>query len=141
MQIKAVNKFTGEVFELPVNNLTEVFEAWRQAQELTRIAKQLQDQAKKYLPKYIENSGMSERVSGYAFRHSVIQRQTYDKSMLRQVFDEDVMDLMLVPDKKFIDNYIKENLMELPPEVGDLRRNMVNVGQPYEVYKLEKVGQ
>lgn len=138
--IKATNKATGEVIELEDNSLDQVIEAWRVAQEYEKAAKSLKDQLKQSLTRYINDNGKSDEYSGYRFTSYMVQRMTYDKSTLKETIDDqDLLDLMLAPDKQFIDKWLKDNV-ETSGEVGTrLRNSMVEVGKPYEVIKLEKV--
>lgn len=137
INIKATNKATGEIVDLPVDTLEQIVDAWRVAQEYVKTAETLKDQLKKLVPKYISDKGTSEPMSGYMFRSSPIQRMNYDKSVLRQVVkDEDLLDTFLKPDKTTIDKYLKENLPEFSTE---LRKSMIAEGRPYQVIKLEKL--
>lgn len=133
------NKITGEFLDLNVESLVEVQEAWRLAQEYERIAKEMKDKIKPVVRDYITYTGLTERAGNFHFRQSYVQRKEYDKRLLRKYFDDDVLDVMLKPDKKIIDTYIKENLESLPPEASEIRKNMIDVGEPYEVIKLERV--
>lgn len=137
--IKATNKHTGEVVELEAETYEQVVQAWQVAQEYAKVADSLKDQLKKIVPNFVENGSTSEPTNGYMFRISNVQRYNYDKAVLRQVFDEDTLDLFLEPNKPTIDRYLKEHLDELGDDSTVLRKNMVEVGRPYQVIKLERV--
>lgn len=140
MKVKATNHYTGEIIELPANSPAEIVNVWRAAQELEKQAKVLKDQAKKIVPGIINANGTSEPIGGYQFRAYTTQRMNYDKSVMREVLDADTFDLLLIPDKPAIDNYLRENLEKLPNDVGTrLRKEMVPVGNPYQTIKLEKL--
>lgn len=139
MKVSTLNKATGEVIELETNNLTEVMEACKIASQYEKLAKDLKDQLKKQLPKYLDESGKSEEVDGYQFKQIHIQRRTYDKSVLREMLDEDVVDLFLKVDKGGVDNYIKDNLDRLGDISTRLRESMIDDGRPYSQTKLEKL--
>lgn len=139
MKITATNQATGEVIELDANNLDQIVEAWRIAQEYDNAATALKDQLKKLVPEMVNNQGVSEPVGDYMFRVSNVQRQNYDKSVMREVLDADTFDLLLKPDKPAIDTYIKENLDNLGEASTVLRGAMVSEGQPYQVIRLEKI--
>ena len=64
---------------------------------------------------------------------------TYDKSVVRQVLDEDVFDLMTKIDKTKLDNYIKDNLSELGDISTELRASLIPDGKPYQVIRLERL--
>lgn len=140
MKISATHKTTGETVEYDVNNITDMVNAWRLASEYEKLATSLKEQMKKILPTFLDESGKSEEVDGYRFTSLSVQRKNYDKSIMRQVLDEDIFDLLLIPDKTKIDAYIKENLEELGDISTRLRETMVEVGRSYSVTKLERLG-
>jgi hypothetical protein len=137
--VLATNKISGEVIELEVKDLASLIEAWRVAQEYAKTADKLKDQLKQLVPNFTDHTGQSEEYNGYKFRISNVQRMTYDKSKLRELLDEDTLDLFLEPNKTAIDNYLKENLEELGDISTEIRQSMVETGKPYEVIKLEKL--
>lgn len=137
--ITATNEATGELIELKADTLPEIVEAWRIASEYDKAATSLKDQLKKLVPEFINDKGVSEEYKGYAFRSSGVQRWTYDKAILRQVFDEDQLDLFLKPVKKDVDDYLKQHLEELGEDSTKLRNAMIPDGKPYSVIKLEKL--
>ena len=67
------------------------------------------------------------------------QQRNYDKSVMRQVLDEDIFDLLLIPDKLQVDNYLKENLEQLGEASSKLRESMIPIGDPYVSIRLEKL--
>ena len=135
--ITATNKHTGEVINLPSDTLEQIVEAWRIAQEYAKTAEALKDQLKRLVPKYVDD--VSEPINGYMFRVSNVQRMNYDKSKLREVFDEDTLDILLKPDKTAIDRYLKENLEQIGEDSTWIRRSMIPEGKPYTVIKLERL--
>lgn len=139
MKISATHKTTGELVEFDVTNLTELVSAWRTVQEYEKLATNLKDQLKKLLPQYINEDGKSDEIDGYRFTTVFVQKKNYDKAVLRQVLDEDLLDLFLKPDKTKIDNYIKEHLDELGENSGLLRDTMIEDGKPYSITRLEKL--
>lgn len=139
MKVTATNKHTGEVIELSADSLDQVVEAWRIASEYDKAATALKDQLKKLVPSFINERGMSEEVKGYMFRQSSIQRMNYDKAVMRNVFDEDTYDLLVMPNKPMVDKYLKEHLEDLGGGSTELRASMIEAGAPYQVIKLEKI--
>lgn len=139
MRINAVNKATGEVIELEVANLEDLVKAWKIVQHYDKAAKALKEQLKSIVPEFVNDSGQSEEIDNAMFKVSSVQRMTYDKSILRDVLDEDTYDLFMKPDKKAIDDYLKENIDSLGEDATKLRKGMVADGNPYEVIKLEKL--
>lgn len=137
--IKTTNKITGEVIELPVDTNMDIAGAWRYAQELERAGKSLKDQLKFIVPKIVNEKGLSDQLGSYMFRVSNVQRMNYDKALLRESFDPDLYDVLVIPDKTAIDRYLKEHLEELGDKSTVLRQNMVVQGKPYQVIKLEKI--
>lgn len=137
--ITVTNEATGEVIELPDETYADVITSWMIATQYEKVGKAIKDKLKKLVPKYVNDKGLSEPVNGVMFRHSVIQRKSYDKSVMRQIFDEDTLDLLLKPDKKLVDNYLKDHLEELGEKSSHLRDTMIDEGLPYQVIKLEKL--
>lgn len=137
--VRATNKITGEMIELPANTPKELVSAWQTAQEYAKTADSLKDQLKKIVPNFVENGNTSEPINGFMFRISNIQRKNYDKSKLREVLDADLYDVLVKPDKSAIDKYLKENLESLGDVSTQLRESMVDEGRPYEVIKLERL--
>lgn len=137
--VTATNKATGELVELDTSTFEKVVEAWRVASEYEKLATALKDQLKLVVPIYINSSGTSDAHKGYMFRRSEIQRMTYDKAVMRKVFDEDMFDVFMKPDKTKIDEYIKEHLEELGDDSTLLRTNMLADGKAYTVIKLERL--
>lgn len=137
--IIATNKATGEVVELPTSTLKEVVAAWRVAQEYEKTATALKEQLKKLVPKFINEKGASDEVSGFMFRSSNIQRLTYDKAVMRAKLDPDAFDVLMKPDKTAVDKYLKENLEALGSVSTELRDTMIPEGSPYQVIKLERL--
>jgi hypothetical protein len=138
--IKATNKATGELIELPSDTPEQIVQAWTIAQEYEKAAKALKDQLKQLVPNIIGERTTSEPIGNYQFRISIVQRKNYDKSKLYElVEDQDLLSMMLKPDKTFIDSWLKENV-ETSAEIGTgLRASMVDEGKPYQVIKLEKL--
>jgi len=137
--IKAINKATGEIIELESKTPEQIVEAWKIAQEYEKVAKSLKDQLKKIVPTLVNDSGVSEEINKAVFKINTVQRMTYDKSVVRQVLDEDTYDLFTKIDKSGLDNYIKDNLNELGEASTELRASMIPDGNPYQVIKLEKL--
>lgn len=139
MKAQAVNKLTGEVVEYEADNLGQIVEAWRSLSEKEKVIKEVKEQLKSLIPLQVNTKGLSEPVGGYMFRVSNVQRKNYDKSVLREVLDEDTLDLLLKPDKPKVDDYIKENLEVLGEHSTRIRQSMVDEGKPYQVIKLERL--
>lgn len=137
--ITATNKHTGEVVELEADTFEQIVEAWNIAKEYEKVSDALKKQLKELVPNYVSDKGISDEYNGYMFRVSVVQRKDYDKSILRDVLDQDTFDVLTKPDKTAIDKYLKENIETLGDVATQLRKTMVDVGKPYEVIKLEKL--
>jgi hypothetical protein len=139
IKISATNKATGEIIELPAGTLEQIVEAWRIAQEYDKAATALKDQLKKLVHGVVGENGISDEVGNFRFKISSVQRQTYDKAVMREVLDADLFDVLLKPDKPAIDKYLKENLENLGDISTRLRTTMIADGNPYQVIKLEKL--
>ncbi len=139
MKVTATNKATGELIELPVDTNEQIVEAWLVCQEYVKAAEILKAQLKEIVPDMVGTNGVSEPTNGCQFRVSTIQRMTYDKTVMREVLDPDVFDVLLKPDKPAVDKYLKENLTTLGEASTQLRKAMLPEGKPYQVIKLEKL--
>lgn len=139
MKITATHKTTGETVDGEINNISDLINMWRLASEYEKLATNLKDQMKKILPNYLNEDGKSEEVDGYRFTSTNVQRRNYDKSVMREVFDEDTLDLLLKPDKTLIDKYLKEHLEDIGEGSTLLRNTMIDEGRPYNVSKLERL--
>lgn len=139
MRISSSHKITGEIVEFDINNLTDLVNAWRIASEYEKLAKDLKDKLKPELAKYVNEDGKSDEIDGYRFTTTFVQRKNYDKAVMRQVLDEDTFDLLLIPHKTKVDEYIKEHLDELGEASTMLRESMIDDGKPYSITKLEKL--
>jgi len=137
--ISAINKATGEQIELETNTFEQVVEAWRVASEYEKAAKSLKDKLKALVPEYVGERGVSEEHDGYMFRQSYVQKMNYDKAVMREVFDEDTIDLFLEPKKSAVDSYIKDHLTEMGVDAKRLRATMKEAGNGYTVIKLERL--
>lgn len=134
---QVINKATGEVFE--INNLAELITAWRDVSNQIKALEATKELLKKQVSRYTDELGRSEEIDGYWFTTTSIQRKTYDKTVLREVLDEDTYDLFMKPDKSAIDNYLKENIETLGDVSRELRTTMIEDGRPYTVIKLESL--
>lgn len=137
--ISAINKHTGEVVELETDNFEQVINAWKIAKEYEKVSDALKAQLKELVPNYVSDRGVSEELNGYMFRVNTVQRRNYDKSVMREVFDPDTFDVLVKPDKKAVDEYLKENIETMGDNATELRKSMVNDGKPYEVIRLERL--
>lgn len=136
--IQVVNKLTGELYELTDETPEQIKDAWLMLSETIKAMERAKDKLKPKVADMLDSKGTYD-FGQYMFRQSSIQRQTYDKAVMREVLDADLFDTLLMPDKTAIDTYLKENL-ETTGEAGSkLRQTMIPVGQPYTTIRLEKV--
>ena len=136
--IKVTNKITGEELELPTSTPQEIMDSWKLAQEFEKNAKELKEKLVPLATELIGPRGTSEAYGGYMFRQSSVQRYAYDKTKVREYFqDEDLLDTFLTVDKTSLDKYVKENIDKLDGFSRD--KLVVPSGKPYSVTKLEKL--
>jgi len=135
--IKSVNVVTGEVYEFSDTTPDEIIVSWNLINETIKALERAKDKLKKKVPDLVNHVGVYEG-ENFTFRVSSVQRVNYDKAVMRQVFDEDLLDTLLVPHKPSIDAYIKENLEDLGESSTLLRESMIEEGKAYQVIKLEK---
>lgn len=132
-------KTTGEVVGVEIGSPEKLIEGYMYVNEVMKawetIKKQLQDQAREI----VGTDGTYEH-AGYRLRVSNVQRQAYDKTLLRAAIqDEDLLNDLMEPNKAAVDRYVKDNLVELGDTAAAIRAALVPSGQPYGVVKLEKV--
>ena len=138
MNVTAVNKASGEYIELPANTSEEIVRAYLIAAEYEKVAKSLKDQVKKLLPTIVDEQGRTPEVDGYVLRRYESQRMTYNKMALREVFDEDELDLFLEVSKGKVDAYIKENQLT-DEQIETLRLGLETAGQVVSSFRKERV--
>lgn len=138
MNVTATNKASGEYIELPANTSEEIVRAYLIAAEYEAVAKKLKDQVKKLLPSIVDEQGKTPEVDGYVLRRYESQRMTYNKLALREVFDEDELDLFLDVSKGKVDAYIKENQLTAE-QIETLRAALEPNGQVVSSFRKERV--
>ena len=129
-----VDKLTGLVYEVETDE--EVIESMilvnDQLKALDGVKKQLRD-----IMLERDLSGMEH--NNRLVRISSIQRKSFDKSIMREVFDDDLYETLTKPDNTAIKKYIKENLETMGEASTLLTKGMIPDGKPYTVVKIEKV--
>lgn len=139
MNVSAVNKASGEVIELNVDTFEQLVGAYNTAKEYEKVATTLKDQLKKIIPSFLDENGKSKISSdGYQFKRYETQRTTYNKSALRQVFDEDTIDLFLKVNKSSVDSFIKEHDIS-SDDIAILKASLEPDGSVSIVTRLDKV--
>lgn len=136
--IQVMNYKTGEVAEYAASSPDEIMSSWLEISETIKLYEAAKDQLKKLVPEIVNDKGVYEN-GDYMFRYSSIQRYSYDKSVMRELLDPDVFDVLTEPSKTKVDKYLKDNLDDLGEATTALRESMVAVGKPYSVVKLERI--
>lgn len=138
MTASAVIKSTGEVIEFDISTPEQLIDSYSLLNETMKAYEAVKKQMQEAARGIVDERGAYEH-GDFALRVSAVQRYTYDKAVMRQVFDEDVFDLLLEPAKSKIDSYLKDNLETLGDAATQLRNTMQPVGNPYTVVKLERI--
>lgn len=138
MSISALVNSTGEVIELPADTPEQAVESLLLVNEMLDAYDSVKAGLKKILGDHVDANGPLEH-NGWAVRTFTTQRQNYDKAVMRQVFDEDTLDLFLEPAKGKVDRYIKDHLEELGDGSTRLRESMIPAGKAYSVVRLERI--
>lgn len=129
-----IDKLTGLMYETDTDE--QVIESMilvnDQLKSLDYVKKQLRDLI-------IERDLSGKEHNDRLVRVSSVQRMSYDKSLLRELLDEDTYDVLVKPDKTAVDTYIKENLEQLGEISTQLRKNMIPEGNPYTIVKIERL--
>lgn len=127
---------TGEIIDIDTSSDRAIVKSW---QFLSDQIKEL-EKAKDQLKDLIRRQELDDReIDGYMFKVSGVQRRNYDLETMRNVLDEDLFNTFIQADKKLVDSWVEENIEIDPDTTEQLRKNMVDVGQPYTVLKLQKV--
>lgn len=137
-KVEAINKHSGEVIELAANTPIEITQAYLIAAEYEKVATSLKDQLKKLLPNAVDEQGKTPEVNGYIIRKYESQRMNYNKQALREVFDEDELDLFLEVSKGKVDKYIKENELS-DDQIYRLKQGLEPSGNVISSFKKERV--
>lgn len=139
MKVSTLNKATGEQIEFNADTTEEIFTAYRAAQEYSKVADDLKNQLKKLLPAILDEQGRSQiSEDGYQFKQYETQRMNYNIQSLREVFDEDTVNLFLKPQKGLVDSYLKENQLE-SDQLILLKQGLEADGKITKAVRLEKV--
>jgi hypothetical protein len=136
--ITATNPITGEMFEIKDDTPADLEQAYQVLKSFERTTKKLLDQWKERVTAY--DSETLETPHGY-IKCSVIQRQTYDKGILRQLIDEDTLDDFLVIKKSSVDNWLKERVEKQDIDMDlnrSIRAALIPDGMPFVTIKYEK---
>jgi hypothetical protein len=137
--ITVINKSTGEVTELYDDTPEDICNSWRAISEQIKALEAARDKLKPRVETLLDAGGRYE-IGDYRFVQSVVQRQTYDKTTMRSLLDADLYDEMLVPDKTKVDAWLKEMVERGAGELStELRNNMVAIGKPYSIIRLERM--
>lgn len=137
--LSVVNKVSGEVMEFDTSSKEAIVEAYRYAQELDKLSKKVKDELKKLVPMLLDEQGRSPIIGDYQFKQYETQRTTYEKSVLRQVFDEDTMDLFLKVHKKSVDDYLSLHGSELGDDLAVVKAAVIPDGNVTKTTRLDKV--
>lgn len=137
-KLSTVVPATGEIVEVDVSTPEAVIDSYKYINDYIKSLEGLKKKLQTRATEVVNPNGTYEH-NGYMLRVSSVQRMQYDKFVLREVFDEDTLDLFLEPAKTRIDDYLKEHLEELGDNSTRLRESMIAIGNPYRVVKLEKL--
>lgn len=130
--------YTGEVLSFTASTPPELVEALVQINAYIKAYKLLKKKLEQTAFDLADTNGQLEH-KGYRVYCQSIQKMTYDKSVMRQVFDEDTLDLFLTPAKGKIDKYIAEHLEEYGEKSTLLRDTMIANGDPHSSVRVIKL--
>lgn len=129
-----VNKFTGEEREFKDSAPSEIVASW----QLIDSEMKMLEEAKRALRDKVIEHNLTSPIGPMQFKVIQVQRKNYDKSVMREVMDEDTVDLFLVPNKVELDKYVKA-LPKLDEQRVKLTHSMIDEGEPYTQVKLGAV--
>jgi len=129
-----VDKLTGLIYEADTDE--QIIESMILINDQLKSLDKVKSELRELI---IERDLSGKEHNDRLVRISNVQRMNYDKAVLREVLDEDVYDLMVKPDKRMVDTYLKENLEDLGDSSTIIRNAMIAEGMPYTIVKIEKV--
>jgi hypothetical protein len=137
MSVTSTVKLTGEVIELQADTREQVVESLLYIKAYTDALDGLKKKLNAVATEMIDADGPILH-NGYRLNSSVVQRMSYDETVLREVFDADELAMFTEYKKTAIDAYIAEHLDDLGDQSTLLRSTMQPTGNPYAVVRLER---
>lgn len=137
--ITATNPFTGEIIELADTTSEDIEKAYDFIKTFEKTLKELNEQLKHTIAKRAVDD-LYQTPNG-RFKSLVIQRQTYDKGLIRPLVDEDVFDTFTVIKKSLVDSYLAEQVFKqtiTDEEAKAFKAALIPDGKPYEQIKFER---
>lgn len=134
--IEVTDKFTGEIIQVDTSSDNEIVKSF------LKITAQIKawEKAKNELKELVRRQNLEDRdINGFKFKIIGVQKRSYDLETMRNVLDEDLFNTLIEPNKKLVDEWVKENVEVNPFVTEKLRQSMVDVGQPYTRLSLEKL--
>jgi hypothetical protein len=138
--ITATNPLTGEMFDIPDSNGTEIEAAYEMVKSIEKTVAELKDSLKARVKVMAGDDGYIETPNGI-YKVSWVQKQTYDKPQLRQLLDEDLLDTFLEVKKSTVDNWLKERVLKNDYDnavLHSVRQALIPQGFGYEMVKFTK---
>lgn len=138
MSATAIVQSTGELLELPSDTPEQIMASYKVVNDYITAWQDIKAQLQELARDIVDAKGCYEH-DGYQLRVYSTQRMNYDRGVLREVFDPDLLDTFMEPSKGRIDRYLKEHLDEVGEDSTRLRQSMIPVGKPYTVVRLERL--
>jgi hypothetical protein len=136
---KVTIESTGEIVEFDISSPEKMVESWAYASEYIKAYEKIKDKIKVLMPDHLDSRDMFE-YKDYIMRMTYTQRKNYDKSVMREILNEDEFDLFLKPDAKKLKEYITEEIKNGDTrDWGALAKSMVDEGKPYTTLRLERL--
>lgn len=138
MSASATVPSTGEIMSLPAETPEDIIGSLRVVSDYIKAWDSIKKELQKLALEIVDGKGRFEH-DGYLLRTYTTQRMVYDRAVLREAFDDDLLDTFMEPQKSRIDQYLKEHLDELGDMSTKLRTSMVPTGKPYTVVRVERL--
>lgn len=126
-----MNPYTGEVVDSP----SQIKEIWEEASRQEKSAKAAKDWCKKAMD-YIDVPLNEDLGGGMGFVEVQRRNFDYDKTILRQQFDQDELEPFFKIDKKSFESYLEEQDEERRKFA---KGAIVESSKPTVYYQLKKV--
>lgn len=135
MKISVVNKTTGEIMEFNYKNMAEMAMQYDNLQQTIKALQRAQLKMRDTVIKQMKDADDLE-AGAYKFKRVITRITNYDKTILSKYFDQDQLEVVLEPNKKKVQELLKE--LQLPtPALKELDDTMI-IKNTSEKLLLEK---
>ena len=106
---RVVNKSTGEYIDTEYESVDELRERYEELEAQISALKRLQDKIKTDIKEFMGDETEFDLGNGYKFKKVISQYKNYAPEAVMSVFDEDELVTLMKPDKKRIDELLRDH--------------------------------